>query len=236
MSVSRVFAIGVGGAVALSLVALAPGVAATTLSAQKRTPFAITLGSGIGSFTPASGNPRMAAAFSRTGIAGGSGFHFTPSAAPGARRAVTVAIRARASTRVDAERVSATAASAITPSAYNLGVSIGWSRFALSGDIARVNGSLLPGDRESVDLGLSYSGHRWSSRLQVAADRPTGSQPRLIGDPEAVSLDLGGSYRLTRNIDVTGGVRYRVQSDRLLAVEDDRRDSQAVYLGTIFRF
>jgi hypothetical protein len=31
-------------------------------------------------------------------------------------------------------------------------------------------------------------------------------------------------------------VRYKVQQDRLEALTDARRDSQAVYIGTAFRF
>ena len=50
------------------------------------------------------------------------------------------------------------------------------------------------------------------------------------------SLGVGGSYRLTRNLDVTGGVRYKIQRDRLEPLADQRRDSQAVYVGTAFRF
>jgi hypothetical protein len=38
-------------------------------------------------------------------------------------------------------------------------------------------------------------------------------------------------------LDVTGGVRYRVARDRLEPLaQDDRRDSQAVYIGTAVRF
>ena len=42
--------------------------------------------------------------------------------------------------------------------------------------------------------------------------------------------------QLTRNLDLTGGVRYTVQHDRLQTLNDDRRDSQAAYVGTAFRF
>ena len=46
-----------------------------------------------------------------------------------------------------------------------------------------------------------------------------------------------GSYSLTRNLDVTAGVRYeRSERERLPRLTDDRRDSQAVYVGTAFRF
>ena len=50
------------------------------------------------------------------------------------------------------------------------------------------------------------------------------------------SVDVGGAYSLTRNIALTGGVRYRIDHERLSALKDDRRDSQAVYVGTAFKF
>ena len=43
-------------------------------------------------------------------------------------------------------------------------------------------------------------------------------------------------YSLSRRIALTGGVRYNIERDRLSALQDDRRDSQAVYVGTAFKF
>ena len=51
-----------------------------------------------------------------------------------------------------------------------------------------------------------------------------------------MSLDVGGSYNISRNIAVTGGVRYKVERDQIPALADDHRDSQAVYVGTAFKF
>jgi hypothetical protein len=51
------------------------------------------------------------------------------------------------------------------------------------------------------------------------------------------SLDVASSYSLTRNLNVTAGVRYNnSMAGRLMPMTDDRQDSQAVYLGTIFKF
>jgi hypothetical protein len=198
-----------------------------------------SLRGGIGTFTPAAGDARLAAALAGSGISH-SGFRFTPSAASdGRNRAVRVAVRARTAPReVAAERLapSATTAIGIAPVAYNLGVGVGWKRFALAGDVARVDAGGLPGSREAVDVGVSYNANKWSTRVQVAADRPVGNVPRAINGGESMSLDVGGSFRLTRNIDVTAGVRYRSERDRLERVADTRRDSQAVYVGTAFRF
>jgi hypothetical protein len=50
------------------------------------------------------------------------------------------------------------------------------------------------------------------------------------------SLDVGGSYDLSKGVALTGGVRYNVERDRMSALQDDRRDSQAVYVGTALKF
>ena len=159
-------------------------------------------------------------------------------------RRTFVAVRARSATSARAARnaelamgtSSSSGVTAITPSAYNLGVSVGWRRFAISGDVARVDNGVLPGrSRESADVGVSYSGNRWSTRVQVSADRPTATSPSIIGNEERVALDVGGSYSIANNIDITGGVRYQ-REYRIERPEDERRDSQAVYVGTAFRF
>jgi hypothetical protein len=222
-----------GAAIAVS-VALAPVIAASPKSSI-RTAKSFRMAEGIGSFTPAAADARRAMSFGRAGLAD-SGFRFTPSVAPGSRRAVTVAIRARGASPARNTNTQGVAMAALAPSAYNLGVAVGWKRFALTGDVARVEGNLLPLDREAADVGLSYSGNKWSTRLQLGAERAIGTHTQLAGVDESYSVDLGGSYALTRNLEVTGGVRYKLQRDRLERLADNRQDSQAVYIGTAFRF
>jgi hypothetical protein len=222
-----------GAAIAVS-VALVPVIAASPKSSI-RTAKSFRMAEGIGSFTPAAADARRAMSFGRAGLAD-SGFRFTPSVAPGSRRAVTVAIRARGASPARNTNTQGVAMAALAPSAYNLGVAVGWKRFALTGDVARVEGNLLPLDREAADVGLSYSGNKWSTRLQLGAERAIGTHTQLAGVDESYSVDLGGSYALTRNLEVTGGVRYKLQRDRLERLADNRQDSQAVYIGTAFRF
>ncbi len=64
---------------------------------------------------------------------------------------------------------------------------------------------------------------------------PSGATDRITAPGEAPSVDVVSSYRLTKNIDVTAGVRYK-SDDRVEPLTDTRRDSQAVYVGTAFRF
>jgi hypothetical protein len=193
---------------------------------------------GIGVFTPAAADPKLAAMLARSGLPE-SGFRFTPSESRRiGSQAVTVAVRAR-STRVVpvAERANpAPVPLSLAPIAYNLGVSVGWKRFAVSGDVTRVDLVTQPGSRERADLGISYSGRKVGGRVSASADRPLAKTPALIGDDPSYSIDVGGSYSLTRNFDVTAGVRYKAERDRLPRLTDQRRDSQAVYVGTAFRF
>jgi hypothetical protein len=227
------------GTAALAVVA---GLALSPLSAKtdeirkaQRRPVTLSARGGIGSFTPAAADPRVAAAYARAGLAN-SGFRFTPAGAATGNRAVTVAVRAVTSApRSEPTRNGAAPSVSIQPIAYNLGVAVGWKRFALSGDIARVDAAGLPGSREKVDVGLSYNAPRWSGRLQVERDRPTDEVSRLTGG-DTVSFDLGGSYAVARNVDLTAGVRYRAERDRLQLIEDNRRDTQAVYIGTAIKF
>ena len=193
---------------------------------------------GIGSFTPASADPRLAAAFARTGIMS-TGFRFTPSGGAALRlgHGVTVAVRARSTISPQAGVVQiAAAAPSLAPVGYNLGAAVGWKKFAITGDYTKTDLGLLQGGREGANVGLSYNMGKWSSRIALAADRPTATAPRALGLTDDVSVDLGGAYRLTRNLDVTAGVRYKREHDRLEQFADTKRDSQAVYVGTQFKF
>lgn len=229
--------LGLGGLLAAAFFVV-PAIGAP--DAGNRTEKRATLAQGgIGSFTPASADPRLAALFARGGL-DASGFRFTPSESRrGGSRAVTVAVRAR-STRgpvmPDRTTLAAVSAVSLAPIAYNLGVAVGWKRFALSGDMAKVDLAGVPGSRETVDLGVSYTGRKFSGRVKAVSDRPLAGAPKLVEDAPSYALDVGGSYSLTRNFDVTAGVRYKSERDRLERLKDDRLDSQAVYIGTAFRF
>jgi hypothetical protein len=241
MGRNRGIVMGLVGALGVAGLALVPAIGAPQpqqIRAAK--PSGSLARSGIGSFTPASADPRLAAAMARGGL-GASGFRFTPAETNRDRSQVTVAVRARNNRDGDTPRALAAANTptvAMQPIAYNLGMSVGWKRFALSGDVARIDLAGMPGSRETVDLGVSYTGKRLSGRVQANADRPAENQPRALAEPQSYSIDLGTSYSLTRNLDVTAGVRYRTEEDRarLPQLTDNRRDSQAVYVGTAFRF
>jgi hypothetical protein len=209
--------------------------------AKKRAPAVALSFDPVSSFTPANADPKLAAALAGKGLAL-TDFKFTPAPAKGRPSQVRVAIRARvaspAQTSLAAAAMPTVAVSALTPTGYNLGVAVGWRRFAVSGDVAKVK-SVDPAiaGRESAVLGVSYSlNSRLSTRVAVGAERTTGNPVPALRRGDNVSVDLGSSYALSRHIALTGGVRYNIERDRLAPLQDDRRDSQAVYVGTAFKF
>ncbi len=226
-------------AVAAGGLLLSPAFATTPGSAKKR-PAPISLSfDPVSSFTPANADPRLVAALAGKGLAL-TDFKFTPAPAKGRPSQVRVAIRARTTAPMQSALADASATEAVNalnPTTYNLGVAIGWRHFAVSGDVAKVKDpDPAIGGRESAVVGLSYSLKRFTGRLAVGADRTAGSPLPALRKGDNYSLDVGGSYDLSRRIAVTGGVRYNVERDRLSALQDDRRDSQAVYVGTAFKF
>ena len=239
----RLGAIAAAGSASLIAIALlfAPA-SAQTIHQKGARPAAVSSGRPVDAFTPAVSDPRLAAALARRGARINSGFRFTPaSATPERSQALRVSVRGRAeapdAVRSVTETASVSPVSAITPSSYNLGVSLGWRRFAIAGDVGQAEGGVIPGRREAAQVGMSYRANaRLTGRVAVAAERAEGNQ-RLVADDEAYSLDVGGAFTIARNIDVTAGARYRIARDRLQPLSrDERRDSQAVYVGTAFRF
>jgi hypothetical protein len=230
----------VGGALAALTLILAPAIAAPPAQGKKR--IAPSFRSIGGSFTPAVADPSLAAELARRGL-NGTSFRFTPTASASAKSgAVRVAVRARAATPAAAMRTvsnaetSGPAVTAVTPTAYNIGATVGWRGLALSGDVAEVKGGAVPGTRRNAAVGVSYSMKRFTGRVEAGVDKTDDVAARITPIESGYSVGVGGSYRIARNIDVTGGVRYKIQRDRLEPLADQRRDSQAVYVGTAFRF
>lgn len=219
---------------------LTPAFAASTSSLSKKRPAPVALSfDPISSFTPANADPKLAATLAGRGLSL-TDFKFTPAAAKGRPSQVRVAIRARlpgAAPSQLAQAAAPAAVNALTPTSYNLGVAVGWRQFAVSGDVAKVKDTNSAiGGRESAVVGVSYSLNRFTGRVAVGADRPEGHPLAALRRGNNYSLDVGGSYSLSKSIALTGGVRYNVERDRLPALKDDRRDSQAVYVGTAFKF
>jgi len=221
-----------------ALLAAAVAIPAAALAKPERRPPPVSLSfDSVSGFTPATTDPRLAAALSARGV-GASDFKFTPAAPKGRPSQVRVAIRAKAPA-LEARATDATpAVSALTQASYNLGVAVGWRRFAVTGDVAKsASPAISLGGKETAVVGVNYSlNKRLTGRVAATAERTDTARAPALGQEQTYALDVGGAYSLTRNIAVTGGVRYRVDRDRDAALRDERRDSQAVYVGTAFKF
>jgi hypothetical protein len=196
------------------------------------------------SFTPAQADPRLAAALA-TRPALANDFGFTPAASKKRPSQVRVAIRARAATPTQAAlqardiAVQSTAQGvSLTPASYNLGVAVGWRQFAVAGDVAKgraANPAL--GGREGATVGVSYNLKRFTGKVAASADRADGKTANpILANNSSYSLDVGGAYNISNKVAVTGGVRYKIERDKVATFSDQRRDSQAVYVGTAFKF
>ena len=184
-------------------------------------------------FTPASADPKLAALIARNGVSS-SAFRFTPADSIGNRRAAVVALRLNLPSAglVTLRGLGGDpAAPSVEPIAYNLAATTAAKRLS------------VPGEAPKMDLGTSPSGRRLDpgfnlsrpSKLKAVTDRPPTETRLTAAGPQMI--DVGGAYSLRRNIDVTAGVRYKAQDrDRFAPLPSDRADSQAVYVGTTFKF
>jgi hypothetical protein len=189
----------------------------------------------------------LAQAISMRMLPKGQGFRFTPAGtASRPDRSITVAVRvdpdsARVITvRKGLETPPSLAASAlrISPTAFNLGVSRGYQAFSSSAatapDIRRVEMPDLSTFR--LSNGAQGGPSRFSTRLSVDEKEKTGRSPGTLDTSGQPTVDLGGSYRVTGNLNVTAGVRYSSDRERIAPLTDGKQDNQAVYLGTQFSF
>ena len=227
----------IGVALAAATILAVPAIAVAAQGKSRPPAVAVTFDR-ITTFTPASADPRLAAAFAGRSSAVDD-FKFTPAAAKGRPSQIRVAVRAGGlvpPSRRAVEAASTPVATALTAASFSLGAAVGWKRFALGGDVAKVSSpDPAIGDRKSAVVGVSYNLSKFTGRVAVGAERSNG-RIAALSQPDNVSVDVGAAYNLSRRIAVTGGVRYRVDQDRVGTLSDQRRDSQAVYVGTAFKF
>ena len=202
--------------------------------------------SSMANFLPARVDARLARSITVPGLTGGQAFHFTPAgSATRPNRSVTVAVRVdavgaqailvRAPRGAEAQAAAGLGTLRISPTAYSLGVSRGFQNFSFAGDQRRGE---VP-DLSAFKLNSGSSPEepaRLNARIAFDEREKTGRAPRTLEANGEQTVDVGGSYRLTGNLNVTAGVRYSQERDRVLPVIDGQKDGQAVYVGTQFRF
>ena len=204
--------------------------------------------------TPASVDPQLARFIVERQGEMGRLKRFTPAgvdARPG--RTLTVAVRVDADeARALSLRSAADAAQdkiaggspgiRLGSTRYNLGLARGYQNFA---QVAPKASGLAPSLSEAPipnlsdfrpSRGAAQEDGRFAAR--IAGDRADGVadvEPGAVAAQQ--TLGVAGSYRLTRNLDLTAGVRYSQEHDRLAPLRGGAEaDNQAVYIGTQFRF
>ena len=231
---------------AVSLLALPSAVLAFAARFDAGLPGGVTT-AGSSGFVPSEVDPRLARSITVRALAKGRSFRFTPAAVPNGmdRSIVTVAVRLNDSNRhslalrqpAGGDSVEASAALRIAPTAYSLGAARGYRSFAQTAAAPTPIRQLAAPDLASYQPrpGIAADPSRFAPRIALDEREKTGRSPRTFEQPDQ-QVDLGGSYRVTRNLNVTAGVRYSSDRDRLRPLTDGRQDSQAVYVGTQFRF
>jgi hypothetical protein len=232
-----------GVALAVACLALSPAFSAVSDLVRVRAQHAVSLNDlgSLSSFTPATRDSRLAQAYARIAAAGGSRgiFRFTPtSGSMSGSRSITIAVRTDAAIDSDPGASASPGTPAITPLSFSLGTARGWKSFALADSVGarpietppiqtlnKLNGFVLPA-KES----------RTKVTGEVASERAVGTAPVTLAGEKVMSVDLASSYKLTRNLNVTAGVRYKGPNARLTPLTDAKQDSQAVYVGTQFKF
>lgn len=209
----------------------------------------------IAPFTPANVNPAFARSIAAKVAARGQTMRFTPAGTSLEKpRTVTVAIRvapdeaqqisvraalASARVRVGAgEPGAGPSIATLNKGRYNLGISRGYETFAKPAtprlDIKRMQMPDLASFRPRE--GVKETPGRLQPHLALEANSTTGRSERTLEGAGDQAVDLGAGYRVTRNLNVTAGVRLSQERDRLAPLTDAVRDDQAVYVGTQFRF
>lgn len=202
-------------------------------------------------FVPAAVDPRLTRSITVRALSKGRIFRFTPAATPSRVDAsvVTVAVRLNGNSvpqlamrrpQVAPAATTSGTTMAIAPTAYSLGTARGYTSFAQNG--ARPVSATPLRQLETPDLasfkprgGVASTPSRLAPRITLDEQQKAGRSPRTFEQADQ-QVDVGGSYRVSRNLDVTAGVRVTSDRDRLRPLTDGRQDNQAVYVGTQFRF
>jgi hypothetical protein len=201
-------------------------------------------------FTPANVDPAMARRVAAKIAARGQEMRFTPAGTSlGADRTVTLAIRvdpeaARAisvRSAIEAAQGEAgvgAALATLAPARVNLGISRGYQTFAKPAAPALGLKTIEMPDLASFRPreGVKETPSRLQPRIALETETRAGRSPRTLEGAGEQAVDLSAGYRLSRNLNVTAGLRLSQDRDRLAPLTDAVRDDQAVYVGTQFRF
>lgn len=196
-------------------------------------------------FTPAGVDSRLAERM-RSKAARSTAFPFTPAGLNSrGSNTLTVAARADGSNAVSVRSAMAQLETGsgtslrLNNSNYQLTTARGWQAFTLpstSVEQPRLSDMLGKGTFR-LDDNAKKKPSRFGTDLKVAS--PRGAAPSLRGNEAAAgdySVNVGGSFRVAKGVDVTAGVRYSRDSDHVDPAIAAKADNEAVYVGTKIKF
>jgi hypothetical protein len=201
-------------------------------------------------FTPAGVDSRLAEKMQRNAVGAQIRFPFTPAVAA-RKRDETITVAARTINPGNANAISVRSAIAdieaghggavrLNNSGYRLTAARGWQGFnapVISAvNVEKPQLAQMPGAGGfTLDSSDKKKPSRFNTEMSVARVGQS-ANPRGNAAAGDYSLNVGGSFSISRRIDLTAGVRYASERDRLDPVADKRTDSEAVYVGTKIRF
>ena len=238
-------ALGATGSLALS-----PALAAVVgaISPKKAvSPVSLDMLGSIGSFTPVTNDDRLAKAYAKAARESQSrGFRFTPTSGSITGRSLTILVRAPGAPAASGSSERVLPNLGVAPVGYRLGVTKGLAQFATG---TQRSDAALPAPLIESKLAEPVANYtlrpkkdRFSANLRlqnedVTAASPVEDTPQTLGTEQRYGVDISSSYSLTRNLNLQAGVRYKGPSNRLApTLTDQTKDSQAVYVGTTFKF
>ncbi|WP_336985413.1 hypothetical protein [Altererythrobacter aquiaggeris] len=207
---------------------------------------------GMASFTPAGVDAELARRVASR-FDGAGKMRFTPAGSPSKRvQSSTVAVRvdsetARAISVRSAVKIASTEVGSgqpiskirIAPTRYNLGASRGYESFAkpftIGSQIADVQMPDLASFKPGKGTAPKKPG-RFDANIELERERTVGRSPSTLQGIGDQAVDVSGSFRVAKNLNLTAGVRLSQDLDRIAPLTDATQDAQAVYVGTRFKF
>lgn len=200
-------------------------------------------------FTPAGVDSRLAVRAERKAVSGNQ-FRFTPAGLDRkGNNVLTVAARTDLANSANAvsirsaiEKFEAGSGTTVrlNNSNYQLSAARGWQGFKLPAKAVQVEQPRLSGMVGKGDFRLDASEKKKPSRFNtdLSVDKVGNATPNPRGSAAAgdYALKVGGSFSISRRIDVTAGVRYSSERDRIAPAANSSPDNEAVYVGTKIRF
>jgi hypothetical protein len=208
-------------------------------------------------YTAAGVDRKLAAKFKRinadrqAAVSKGKGFFFTPAGINrGTSRTMTIAARTDSplsanaiSTRNLVRAIESGVGTNVPLSKtdFSLKAARGWQGFKLPvsarpavkapiADIAVAAGNFRLDDKAPVKKS------RFKTDMKLDKSREAAPSPRGNAAAGEYKVGLESSFSLSRRIDLTAGVRYNSERDRVVPTVDERKDNEAVYVGTKIRF